>query len=205
MTNYRVLAGVIIFCAALMLIGSGAAKNPTGAFVTDTETSESNIFTAGVWGGHQCDFILYSGTDDIVEETGNNATLVQTPYPAAWTASIPGATWIWNTSQVADPLLDQTFTFNRTFYWFGPIGTANLQIAADNLYWVYLNGNLIATSPNDHTYDNAQTIDLAGNIADGKNILEIKVENLPNTGSPEDTSAGLLYQLSINATGCAGP
>lgn len=200
MADSRILAGVTIVCLALVLIGSGYSESLTGAFFTDKEISQDNSFSVGTW---PCSIMLYSGTNDIVEETGKNVTPVGTPDPR-WSATgiILGATWIWNTSQVDDPLLDQTFTFNRTFYWFGPADTANLQIAADNLYWVSLNGNLIATSPHDHTFNDPQLINLTGSIVNGANILEIRVENVPNTADPQDNPAGLLYKLSISATSC---
>jgi len=194
--EFKILSGMAILFTLGLIAVVLTSGNLTGAFFADKAASTSNTFTAGVG----CPLIRYSGTNDIVGETGSNAIPV-TP-DSRWSASIPGATWVWGTSPV-DPLLDQNFTFKRTFYWSGTVDTATLQIAADNLYWVYLNGNLIATSPNDQTFLTAQAIDLAGSgIQEGTNTLEIKAENIPNTANPTDNPAGLLYKLSIYSTNC---
>lgn len=78
------------------------------------------------------------------------------PYHSAWTAVIPGATWIWGESPMFDTENDVTETFTKTFTVTGtPLG-GTLEIATDNSYEVTLNGDPLCS---DATENNFASVD----------------------------------------------
>ena len=85
-----------------------------------------------------CTLEVVSDTDNVVLESADNAVATYNGHPA-WTANIPGATWIWETEFVQNPTTDETKTFVRHFWWSGNDGDdANLTIATDNSFDVWL-------------------------------------------------------------------
>ena len=87
---------------------------------------------------------LVSDATNLVD--GNPAALVATPYNPGWTASIPGATWIWATPTDDNPTINESFTFTKTFIISGTPTAATLGINADNSYDVLLNGTDIGSN-----------------------------------------------------------
>jgi hypothetical protein len=73
---------------------------------------------------------------------GDGAAVATYSENGNWTANIPGATWIWRTFFVEDPLQEETVTFTKTFNVasIGSVDSASLTVAADNSYTVSLNG-----------------------------------------------------------------
>ena len=213
----RVLAGMAVIFGVGLMAFALSSGNITGAFFSDSATSTGNTFTVGAGPDLQidhpyasnCAITLFSGTSDIVQET--NKPAVPAWVHSAW-ATIPGATWIWNTTYVDDPLLDQNFTFVRTFNWNGAVGAATLQLAADNHVDVYLNNIQVYSSHIENNYNPTQTINLVPSNAllNGTNILKIKIENLNFSPSspgwipqtPQDNPGGVIYRLDIQKANC---
>lgn len=208
--------GIVVAVAGLVVGG-------TIAFFNDTETSTGNVFTAGsidltvdhirqTYNGVDCKTcsiqIVSDDTNEVVAKNGSPVT----PYNAeeltfihsAWTASVPGAEWIWEQDPVTqeDVTNNVNYTFRKTFTWFGPIAgaTIDLAVASDNSYEVYLNGILVGSDPSENNFSSADTIvSIDDDIVQGTNTLEIIVTNKAVSGStPRGNPAGLLYKLTIN-------
>ena len=195
----------------------------TIALFNDTETSSGNIFVAGAldlkvdhtaqtYNGVDCKTcsveIKSDTTNQVVARNGvpvlaYNASALTFVHPA-WTASIPGATWIWEANPVkqADTTVNVSYTFRKTFTWFGPISgaTINLAVASDNMYVVYLNGTQVGADASENNFSSADTIvNIDDNIIQGTNTLEVVVTNKAMAGgTPAGNPAGLLYKLTIN-------
>jgi hypothetical protein len=150
---------------------------------------------------------IVSDTMTVIEET--NMLAVET-YDGnnSWTASIPGATWIWDTFLVTEPTTDQTNTFVETFIVDDKdaVEEAILTVAADNGYKVTLNGFEIEDRSDQEVNFRAHTVkdfDVAANLVDGENRLEIEVTNFAGSNNPQSNPAGVLYNLTITApTAC---
>ncbi len=147
-----------------------------------------------------CSLTIVSDTDTLVEDSN---TLAVATYDdnRAWTASIPGATWIWDAAQVANPLVDTTRTFVETFTITNPTN-ASLMIAADNGYQVYLNGTLVVDAiaiENNFQLGTQDTIPLM--LKSGANELKVVVKNFALGGSTYASNpAGLLFKLTAEGT-----
>lgn len=135
---------------------------------------------------------------------GTNPAVATYVHPA-WTASIPGATWIWESAIVADGEATTTVSFTKSFTVMDEINSATLNVAADNSYVVYVNGTPVASSTAT-TYNAPDTIDLSAYVIEGANTLRIDVTNDAMAGaSGTDNPAGLLFGLNVNAGNCDGP
>ena len=172
--------------------------------------NEHKIFGCDLWievnGVSECDpgeHIVVSDTTNTVQGDGN-AVPVPTPYHSAWTASVPGATWIWSESPV-DPGPDQTETFIKQFSVTGAIvGTPQLMIATDNTYSVVVNGSAICSSSDaDNFHLGTQDVCNVTNLVSGINTIEITVKNI-GAGNQSTNPAGLLYKLTYETT-CQTP
>src|SRR5687768_10486139 len=85
---------------------------------------------------------IVSNTDTQVD---SHDAVAVTPHPA-WTASIPDATWIYSDAldeNGSSPTGDKVFT--RTFNITGTPLDSTLDIAADNMYSVTVNGNNVGS------------------------------------------------------------
>jgi hypothetical protein len=146
-----------------------------------------------------CSVTAVSDTATNVTETAAPAQLLSFIHPE-WTASIPGASWIWGTNPVADAVNETTQTFTRTFVWNGPVASANLDISADNSYTVTLNGNPIGADAgeNNHALATQDTYVVPGAaFVQGVNTLTFQVKNFAQAGGvPESNPAGLLYKFT---------
>jgi hypothetical protein len=102
-----------------------------------------------------------------------------------WTASIPGATWIWGSSGT-EVLFSNWFSLN------GQVTSAILNMAGDDNVQTIVNGNLVpACSGNSMWTSSAQiTCDVTALLDTGANSLQFYVIN---TGGP----AGLLFKLTV--------
>ena len=138
--------------------------------------------------------------------TGSTAALVATPYDPRWTASIPGASWIWATPVVDNSLVNEAYTFDKTFTVNGTPTAATLDINADNSYSVAVNGVTVASNPTELNYfvQNEGQFNIASALHNGTNTIAITVANFGVPSStPQDNPAGLLYKLTIETPTCA--
>lgn len=221
--------------AVVGIIGFGASQ----AFFTDEETSVGNVFTAGKidmkidhvmasYNGkecHTCSVVLISDETNMVVE--KNGVEIESPYPAvflsfihpAWTAQNDpsldeaGAEWIWESDPVKqeDTTTDVTYTFRKTFNWFGPITGSDFSMAVghDNTVEVYLNDVLVGSSNDIYGFriENMLHIPagiITSNVVQGENVLDIELTNKGQTnGNPSNNPAGLIYKFEIDGQ-CEG-
>lgn len=129
----------------------------------------------------------------------------------AWTASIPGATWIWATDPVESPTndADLTKTFTRTFSIVGTPTGGTLNIASDNHYTAKVNGNVLPVVFDEDNFQLAtqDSYDVSAYLVNGLNTLEIEVTNkeIGESADPAANPAGLLYKLSLTNNECEIP
>ncbi len=151
------------------------------------------------------------GTDIIVSDTSTQVeehdSVAVTPHPA-WTASIEGATWIYDealnengSSTTGDKVFTKTFTID------GTPTDSTLEIAADNMYSVKVNGIALDTDTSATDLNNFASADSwtipAADLHSGSNSIEITITNPAvdpetNTAFGDPNPAGLLYKLTVN-------
>ncbi|HEV7449458.1 MAG TPA: Ig-like domain-containing protein, partial [Candidatus Paceibacterota bacterium] len=149
---------------------------------------------------------------DATTQVDGHAAVAVTPHPA-WTASIPGATWIYSDAlngNGSSPTGDKVFT--QTFIIAGTPADSTLNIAADNMYTVSVNGHAVDTGTSGSDLNNFDTADSwtipAADLVTGANTITITVTNpannpADNTPFNDPNPGGLLYKLTINDT-CSG-
>lgn len=208
------LIGMAFFLImGVIALSIGSLNNVTGAFSVDKSGASLGSFHATPLElkvykfdssnhDNECELTLYSGTEDIIQETGSHAVEAYSGNPA-WTANIPGAKWIWKSYYVENPSRSETYTFVREFNWTGLIDTATLVIASDNSYQVTLNGFPVGMlmSGNNHAASRTHSVSKVA-INQGKNILKIKVKNFAGSSDPKINTAGLLYKLELKKADC---
>lgn len=146
----------------------------------------------------QC--LIVSDTSTLVVD--NNDFAVETwDEHNNWTHDINGATWIWDSFYVEDPEATTTRTFKETFN-VTEVGAAELDIAADNTYTVYINGDQVVERLNANNYQTPDEYDVTSFIDEGDNELEIIVTNIGTDDSiAKSNPAGLLFRLEIETDG----
>ena len=147
-------------------------------------------------------FHLLSGTSTLV--TGPDmssygpAKAVYTV--SGWTASIPGATWIWDNNKVSSPTKDQTCNFYDSFFVTGAVHEAVLHYAADNHAYVYVNGVNIGCDKSNGSFTSSTQVKctVTKYLKTGLNYFQFSVTNAGSNGSTYSTNpGGLLYKLSV--------
>lgn len=171
--------------------------------VNPTEDSGTNFrevrwFTLENTAPTQC--TIESSTSTVVVE--NNSYAVAAWTHNNWTDDIFGATWIWETEFVEDPEATTTLTFKETFNATG-ITDASFEIASDNTYRVFINGDLVHERTNVNNY---QTPDVWNDVLpflqEGENELLVEVTNIGVEGTISKTNpAGALFKLEMEVGG----
>jgi len=135
-------------------------------------------------------------------------------FHSAWTAQNDSqlvaaeAKWIWESDPTRDEdtRTDVTYTFEKTFEWYGPIVSTDLWFAvgSDNSIKVWLNGFLVAENPMEFGYQQAHMLhipaaDVNSHIVQGTNVLTFEVKNwaLAN-GTYWKNPGGLIYKFFIS-------
>ncbi|GMV38945.1 MAG: hypothetical protein AMXMBFR64_06610 [Myxococcales bacterium] len=136
------------------------------------------------------------------EETlANGAPAVATwDQHSYWTASIPGATWIWTEYFVSQPQVSTTVIFTRSIEI--PAGASGIEasiiVSADNSYELSVNGEAAGQSAIETNYFGTKTHDLTGFLVPGENTLMVTVHNWAQPGGNATSNpAGLLYKTEI--------
>ncbi len=143
-----------------------------------------------------CTVEIVSNTSTFVEESGSNAVSVPLPVHPAWTAAIPGATWIWGDDQIEATTSDETYTFQNRFGFEGKVTSATLYVASDNGHTASLNNVTDYTGPS--SFNSVQTYVLAtSSVEQGNNELLVSVTNTGPQGNISGNPAGALYRLVI--------
>ncbi|MEK7669155.1 MAG: immunoglobulin-like domain-containing protein [Patescibacteria group bacterium] len=137
------------------------------------------------------------------EVVGGEFAVVTYSENPRWTASIPGATWIWKTFLVPNPEQDEIQTFTKTFNVnsTSTVTSALLTVATDNSYQVSINGQWMGTDGTEFNYfdENKDVYNVADKLIKGQNLISLTVKNWAQPeGTPQSNPAGLLYKLTIN-------
>ena len=141
--------------------------------------------------------------------SGGEPAIVVSPISPYWTASIPGASWIWGNVPL-NTQTDQTLTFTRTFSLTNAPESASLSIAADDLFTATINGTQVSSNSESDPFMSVYTVNVAPYLVSGENTITINATNLafPKNNSPVKNPAGLLYSLtaqySCGSTGNSG-
>ncbi len=171
---------------------TGTTGIPPDCTPVPPTTCEENLSTVTV---------VSDATNNVVED----AIAAVPTYAAhpAWTASIPGATWIWSSFHVAAPTTQETKTFTKTFTVTGTVTGATLDLAADNNYKVWVNGTEVSTSVTGTNFAAATTVTVPTALfVQGSNEIKMEVTNLAGDANPESNPAGALYKLTITKNAC---
>ena len=141
-------------------------------------------------------------SDDTTTVVGGTVDDTIAVHPA-WTASIPGATWIWKTGATAD---NETVAFEKQFTVSGTVLSAILDVASDNNYRVLIDGVEVALDANTNNFTLAEqdTYDLTASTTPGTHTLRIEVTNV-GTYNEGSNPAGLLYKFVIETEECPQP
>lgn len=182
----------------------------TGCYEVDVKEgmnyAHKDFFNQAVQTPIVCSVDIVSDTTNLIDGAANAvATYASNP---AWTASIPGATWIWSSFNVTDPSVDQTTLFTKSFTLSDPIASASLTIAADNNFTAAVNGTQVAADASGLNYGSPKIYDVTAQLHTGMNAASFSVKNIGLVGSsPTSNPAGLLYKLHVvyNKTGCVTP
>src|SRR3989344_8647753 len=147
-------------------------------------------------------------TETIVSDTTNtiavgNAPAVAVAVHPAWTASIPGATWIWESQPTT---LNETVAFEKQFTVVGTVLSATLDIASDNSYKVFIDGVPVAADASAINFQLAtqDTHNLTAFVTPGTHTLRIEVTNI-GTYNVSSNPAGLLYKPVVESEECPPP
>ena len=129
--------------------------------------------------------------------SGGEPAIVVSPISPYWTASIPGASWIWGNVPL-NTQTDQTLTFTRTFSLTNAPESASLSIAADDLFTATINGTQVSSNSESDPFMSVYTVNVAPYLVSGENTITINATNLafPKNNSPVKNPAGLLYSLT---------
>lgn len=150
---------------------------------------------------------LVSDTTNTVNDTVNFAVPTYASHPF-WTASIPGATWIWDSTEVSDPEQERVTVFVKKFTLdSGSLDSASFDIAADNGYKLEINGvtigDKLAVERNfgsgDQTHYDLKALypNLFNFGPNTSNTIRVTVKNLAlPLGTYLNNPAGLLYKMS---------
>ena len=217
MTKKLIISLSIIGVVAAVAIGG------TIAYFNDVETSTGNVFTAGTLDlkvdhvrqtyndvdCRTCRVTVISDTSNSVVSTVGGADPVSMPHPALlvshphvrWTADVgnPAAKWIWATNPtLAADTYGASYTFARTFDWYGPFTEATLSfsVGSDNSVVVYLND--VEIGRNDSEFGYQTPISVSFTPTQGANELKFVVTNWNGSHDPVANPGGLLYALTIN-------
>lgn len=167
-------------------------------------TSGSTIAVGGSCQEHSLTAV--SDTSNVILPGGGNAVPVTFIHPA-WTANIPGATWIWSVDPVANPTTDEFSTFEKSFSIVGSVTSAVLDIASDNSYKVWINGTLVGEDASENNFSSTgqdqYTTTVVSALQSGANTIKVEVKNWAlGGGTPTTNPAGLLYKLVVNSKEC---
>jgi hypothetical protein len=148
------------------------------------------------------DMASFCSASDGATTVGSGAPAVETwPLNPRWTATIPGATWLWDAYFEGTPVSGRTLDFDRSFVLPGEAInlSAILSISADNSYETWVNGWPTGADPTEFGYfAPADVWDVTDAVMPGENLFEARVVNWPMAGGTETSNpGGLLYCVSV--------
>ena len=134
-----------------------------------------------------------------------------------WTATIPGATWIWapNITAATASAANAEFTFQKQFFLCHVPTSGTISLAADDFAEVFLNGTSVGRSTSHSTLStfpvSAPQLRYGVTIAYyGLNIIQVKARNGPNpsdcrSGQYRCNPAGVILEASFADSANAWP
>lgn len=145
---------------------------------------------------------------DPMTTEGGDASVVLSEVSSFWTAAISGAFWIWGEDPAANQDETTYETFTRTFTLSDIPEGAELEIAADDGYYVSLNDNYIGGANGveavNFTSEGQDTYTVPSDyFVEGENTLIIEATNIA-WGKGQENPAGILFRLSIEGASCDG-
>lgn len=206
--------GMLVFVATLFVGG-------TGAFFSDTQTSDGNVFTAGsidLMVNHTmqthndincetCGVSIFSSPSTEIVDGTEDRDYPFYAVPAEvfegadgfdpWVEPTGDGIWIWGQSEQPGAGDDTIYTFEETFTWNGTVGGAELDftLAADDDFEVLLNGEEVAAGK--QAWDELTTVTIDEELFRlGENTLTFVIDN---SGGH---NAGLLFDLTITSKNC---
>lgn len=148
-------------------------------------------------------FYVISDTNNMVEgpDVSEVTNAVQVYTPSTWTASIPGAMWIWDAPIVFDPGTEQTVYVSNSLYIPGTPSVGVLEIAVAGSALIFINGKTGFCDVSEAFMKSTQvTCNILPYLVPGLNNLEFNVESYPSRGgSNQIESAGVMYKITIKA------
>jgi hypothetical protein len=163
-------------------VDEGCACDHTLTFLSDAETLANGSASVPTWDGN-----------------------------SRWTASIPGATWIWDEYLETSPEIDSIVHFERAFDLPADATeiSGTLLMSADNSFYARLNKNAVGNSQIETNYFYVFSYSLDSFLTPGANSMEWEVKNWAQRhGTSYTNPGGLLYEVDISylsAEGCGGP
>jgi hypothetical protein len=137
----------------------------------------------------------------------NGGRASQTQGNSGWTASIPGAVWIWDLPYISQPSIDQTSYFANEFFIPGVPVSGTYEVNGDDKIWTSINGKSVNCDilSGGWTLDSKRTCDVKPYLVPGMNIIQITVTNNGAggnlVGSPDffGNPGGALYKLTLTS------
>ncbi len=184
---------------------------PLGSADKDYNDLVAEIKIVSCTHGNQCQPTSGSVVSDttVTNTTDTAPAVLLTPTHPAWTASIPGASWIWATNPVVAPTNDADLTkvFTKTFTIPGTPTAGNLMIAADNNYSVKVNGNVVPVvfDQNNFQAETQDTYNVLPFLINGVNTIEVTATNweIGQDADPSANPAGVMFKLDWSSN-CGG-
>ena len=151
-------------------------------------------------------------SDDQTTALGTGTNAVNAHTDNRHTAVIDSAEWIWSTQFTTDAKNGETQEFSRTFAVEGDIDEATLKVAADNTYFVTINGTEFGgdddstINPDDYTGEvpynytaSGQDIwDITNLVQEGVNTIHFTARNWSSSFSSEYLNpAALMYSVEV--------
>jgi len=166
-----------------------------GAVTVDSDDVTFTVQNTDVVPVEQCTILSNTGT--LVD---TNETAVLTYEHKNWTNDIADAVWVWSTNEVTTPSEAETRIFSETFTVDNPT-SAVLQVAADNLLLVRVNGEVVLDQTDQNNFIAPQTVDILPSLTatDGEYTIEFEVTNSAGENDYRRNPAGVLYRIDIES------
>ena len=182
-----------ILSAKQIIVQTGAVLN--GRALAQTQVTLDANAVSGVTACDAVTQIAVSDTANNTVATGGAPAVTVTPH-VAWTATIPGSTtWIWETGPTS---VDEVVAFEQSFTVSGTVLLAQLDIASDNSYKVFIDAVEVAADASENNFQLAtqDSHNLTANVTPGTHTLRIEVKN-QGAFDASANPAGLLYKFTI--------
>ena len=172
-------------------IASAASTNPSPSFSCSLGITQLSIVS------NSSTNIVSDSENSLAANIPASAAYAANP---AWTANVPGATWIWS-SFLDNPAGVEIVQFNRSFSIPGNIVSANLIMGVDNYGLLTINSNVIGSSydsfgPSD--YGSAPVVFNVANALNNNSVNQLQFSVTNEQGADSYANpAGLLYNLTL--------